>query len=232
MQKNLCLLLTLTVYWSVDSAPTGLGSLEFDNLDTDLADLKYEVEEEDLDDFSRLLDEADTENDEKANVKTSGYKKKAASSKGSTNKHNVQDIKKFRKTAGLHDRGAYDDNEAYAQAEGFAGTAVGVKANEDRKYRKGTKTRGFHRVHHKDEYKKDKVFYEDDIANGAIDKVGAKGHGYKIKAGSGFNKGHFHHDRLKGIVGKSGYSDKGVSDKEFSGYANSQGFDGLFSNES
>ncbi|KOB73699.1 Uncharacterized protein OBRU01_10274 [Operophtera brumata] len=231
--QNLCLLITLAVYLTVEAAPAGLGSLEFDKLDTDLADLKYEVEEEDLDDFSKLLDEADKTSggiQVKTDVDTSGYKTKTASNKGSKSKHNIEDLKKFYKTAGVQDRGAYDDDEVYAQAEGYTGTAVGVKGNEDRKYRKGSKTRGFHRVHHKDEYKKDKVFYEDDETSGVINKVGAKGLGYKLKAGAGFNKGHFHHDRQKGVFGKRGYSDKGFSDKEFSDYADSQGFDGTFSN--
>lgn len=236
MQKKMCLLLSVTV-WLAESAPAGLGSLEFDKLDTDLKDLKYEVEEEDLDDFSKLLDEAgndaSTEDKQaKTNVKTSGFKKKDASNKGSKSKHNIEDLKKFYKTAGVHDRGAYDDDEAYALAEAFAGTAVGVKGNEDRKYRKGTKTRGFHRVHHKDEYKKDKAFYEDDETSGAINKVGAKGFGRKLGAGARFDKGHFHHDRLKGIFGKQGYSDNGFADKEFNEFSDSQGFDGTFSNES
>lgn len=236
MQKNLFLLLTLAVYWTVESAPFGLGSLEFDNLDTNLADLKYDVEEEDLDDFSKLLDETDKATSSGSSQATtgtnnSGYKKKTASKKGAKSKHNIEDLKKFFKTAGVHDQGAYDDDEVYAQAEGFAGTAVGIKGNEDRKYRKGTKTRGFHRVHHKDEFKKDKVFYEDDETSGVIKKVGAKGLGYKLKAGAGFDNGHFHHDRQKGVFGKRGYSDKGFSDKELFDYADSHGSDGSFSNE-
>lgn len=236
MQKNLCLLVTLAVYWRVEAASVGLGSLEFDKLDTDLADLKYEVEEEDLDDFSKLLDEADNTSggisQAKTNVDTSGYKKKSASNKGSKSTHNIGDLNKFYKTAGVHDQGANDDDEVYAHVEGYTGTAVGMKGNEDKKYRKGSKTRGFHTVHHKDEYKKDKVFYEDDETSGVLNKVAAKGVGYKLKAGEGFNKGHFHHDRQKGVFGKRGYSDKGFSDKQFSDYAGSQGFDGSFYNES
>ncbi|XP_059051872.1 uncharacterized protein LOC131846554 [Achroia grisella] len=237
MHKNLCIALSLTVccYWA-ESSPVNLGTLEFDNLDTDLSNLKYEVEEEDLDDFSKLLDEADDSksvNDKSnTNVKTNGFKKKNTASKGVKAKHNVQDLKKFYKATRAHDDGDYDDDDVYAIAQALAGTAIGIKGNETRKYRKGTKTRGFHRVHHKDEYKKDKEFYEDDETNGAIKKVDAKARGYKIGAGAGFHKGHFHHDRRKGLYGKEGYADKGFFDKEFRGFSDSEGFDGSFNNES
>ncbi|XP_049884537.1 uncharacterized protein LOC126379763 [Pectinophora gossypiella] len=236
MQKWwLVLSLTLVCYWA-ESSPVGLGTLEFDNLDTDLDSLSYEVEEEDLDDFSKLLDEEAAAKEAKANeqnksVKTSGFKKKNTANKGLKSKHNIQDLKKFYKSAGVHDQGAYDDDDVYAAVEGVAAQAVGIKGNEDRTYRKGTKTRGFHRVHHKDEYKKDKAFYEDDETKGTIKKVGAKGLGYKIGAGAGFNKGHFHHNRQKGIYGKQGFLDKKLLDKEFKGYSDAQGFDGSFSSD-
>lgn len=239
MQNKLCFALSLTfVCFLADSSPVGLRTLEFDNLDSDLDHLAYEVEEEDLDDFAKLLDDADeTENSSannkaKTSLKTSGFKKKNTNKKGSNDKHNIQNLKKFYKTAGIHDQGAYDDDDSYAVVEGVAAQAVGVKGSEDRKYRKGTKTRGFHRVHHKDEYKKDKVFYEDDETKGTLKKVGAKGLGFRIGGGAGFNKGHFHHDHQKGIYGREGFADKGFANKKFNDYSDSQGFDGSFSSNS
>lgn len=240
MQKKLCFVLSITLvnYWA-ESLPAGLGTLEFDKLDTDLADLSsYEVEEEDLDDFGKLLDYADESNDNsakdktKTSVKTSGFKTKNTAKKGLKKNHNIQDLKKFYKTGGVNDQGSYDDDIVYAHAEGAAAQAVGIKGNEDRTYRKGTKARGFHRVHHKDEYKKDKVFYEDDEIKGTLKKVGAKGTGFRIGAGAGFNKGNFRHDRQKGLYGKQGYADKSFSNKQLKEYSDSQGFDGNFSNES
>lgn len=211
--KNLYLLLALTVLPAIASAP--VDSLEFDKLDTDLADLKYEVEEEDLDDFSKLLDEKAANNQ----GDTSGYTKKTASNQGSKRKHNIGDLKKFFKTEKAYDNGSNDDDEIYAQAEGYRGSAFGVQGNEKRKFRKGTKTRGFHRVHHQDEYKKDKQFYEDDETSGVINKIGAKGSGLKLKAGAGFNQGRFHHDRQKGLFGSRGFADRGFADKAFAEYS-------------
>ncbi|XP_075984474.1 uncharacterized protein LOC142982060 [Anticarsia gemmatalis] len=243
MQKKICLVLTLTVVYLAESSPLNLGALEFDNLDTDLSQLSYEVEEEDLDDFSKLLDEQDgttksasasDKNSAKAktNVNTSGFKKKNTVNKGVKSNHNIGDLKKFFKAAGVHDQGSFDDADIYAIAEGLAAAAVGTDGKESRTYKKGTKTRGFHRVHHKDEYKKDQEFYEDDETKGTINKVGARGLGVKVGAGAGFDKGHFHHDRQKGIFGKQGYLDKGYLDAEINGYSDSQGFDGAFTNSS
>ncbi|XP_053616000.1 uncharacterized protein LOC128678453 [Plodia interpunctella] len=236
MQKKICFALSLTVfcYWA-ESSPLK-RTLEFDNLDTDIADLKYEVEEEDLDDFSKLLEESDENSKSAANgkakVKTSGFKKKNTANKGIKGKKNIQDVKKFYKTGSIYDDGDYDDEEKYGLVEGVAGEAVGIKGNENRKYRKGTKVSGFHRVHHKDEYKKDKEFYEDDETSGSIQKNGVKKFGFKVGAGTGFQKGRFHHDRMKGVYGKEGFADKGFFDKQFSEFADSQGFDGSFKNNS
>lgn len=240
MQKKLCFVLSLTlVCFLVDSSPVGLGTLEFDNLDSDIDHLAYEVEEEDLDDFAKLLDNADettksSSANNKANtiVKTSGFKRKNTNNKGSNNKHNIQNLKRFYKSAGKHDQGAYDDDDLYAVVEGVAAQAVGVMGSEDRNYKKGTKSRGFHRVHHKDEYKKDKVFYEDDEIKGTLKKVGAKGLGFRIGAGAGFNKGHYHHDNQKGIYGREGFADKGFANRNFEDYSDSQGFDGSFTSDS
>ncbi|XP_030020707.1 uncharacterized protein LOC115440506 [Manduca sexta] len=240
MQKTLCLVLSLSICYLAESAPPSLGSLEFDKLDTDLSDLRYEVEEEDLDDFSKILDEADVigkkaekaTKEAKTSLKTSGFKKKNATNVGLKGKYDIGDLKKFFNIAGVDDKGAYDDDKIYALAQAGFGEAVGIKGDEQRKYRKGTKTRGFHKVHHKDEYEKDKLFYEDDETKGSIDKVGAKATGVKLAAGAGFNKGHFHHDRQKGIYGKQGYLDKGFLDKQFNGFSDAQGFDGEFKTDS
>lgn len=240
MQKKLCFIFSLTlVCFLADSSPVGLDTLEFDNLDSDIDQVAYEVEEEDLDDFAKLLDDADettkssgVNNNAKTTVKTLGFKRKNTNNKGSNNKHNIQNFKKFYKSAGLHDQGAYDDDDVYAVVEGVAAKAVGVKGSEDRNYKKGTKTRGFHRVHHKDEYKKDKVFYEDDETKGTLKKVGAKGLGFRIGGGAGFNKGHHHHDHLKGIYGRERFANKGFANNNFRDYSDSQGFDGSFNSDS
>lgn len=228
MQSKLGLVISLSLFclW-VESRPA-----EFEELDADLSGLSYEVEEEDIEDFAKALDGSDDVSEMESTSKTSGFRKNQSASKGVKGKKNSANENKVYKVRHGPDRGSYDDDDVYGDVEGIVGQAVSVTGNEDRKYRKGKKTRGFHRVHHKDEYKKDKVYYEDDETKGLIKKVGAKGHGYKISGGAGFNKGHFDHDRKKGLYGKRGYTDKGLVDKEVKAYSNSQGFDKVFSNSS
>ncbi|CAH0402409.1 unnamed protein product [Chilo suppressalis] len=237
MHKKLCFILSLTVlrYWT-EASPVNLGTLEFDRLDTDLDDLKYEVEEEDLDDLTKYLDDRaeinGNEDKSKTKLKASGFRKNDKTNKGLKSKHNILDLKKLFQIIGAKDQGSFSDDEIFAAAEGLAAEAVGAKGKEERKFKKGTKTRGFHRVHHKDEYKKDKEFYEDDETTGSIKKVGGKAVGYKIGGGIGFDKGHFHHDRQKGIFGKQGYLDKGFINKEYSDFSDDQGYEGSYNSDS
>lgn len=240
MQKKLCFALSLTlIYYWTEASPVKLGTLEFDKLDTDLDDLKYEVEEEDLDDYSKLVDNADSSKsvnsgneNSKENGKTSTFKKKNTANKGLASNYNIEDLKKFFKVAGISDKGGYNIDDVYAAIAALASQTVGAKGTEERKYKKGTKTSGFHRVHHKDEYKKDKEFYEDEETTGNIKKVGGKVLGYKIGSGAVFDKGHYHNDRKKGIYGGEGYLGKGFIDKQYADYSNSQSLEDPFQSDS
>ncbi|CAK1594100.1 unnamed protein product [Parnassius mnemosyne] len=188
MDKKLCfaLALTLACYW-VESAPNGIEDLDFDRSDSDLSNVSYRIEDEDLDDFSRLIDDAypntKANNNAKTKVNNFGFKKKNIDSKGIKSKHNIQDLKRFLKSGELHDEELYDNDDEYTLSKGAGAKAIRVTGNEDRKYRKGTKTRGFHRIQHKDEYKKDKEIYEDDETSGIIKKIGAKGLGIRVNTG-------------------------------------------------
>ncbi|KAI5645842.1 hypothetical protein NE865_02112 [Phthorimaea operculella] len=229
--RTLCLALSLSLMtWWAKSSPLGVKTLDFDNLDTGLDSLSYEVEEEDLDDFIKELgnEEASEEEKRRSNNKSKGFKKEEKSNKGSRNKHNKQDLKKSFQIEGIRNRGAYNDDDLYSNADAAAAQAVGVQGTENRIYRKGTKTSGFHRIHHKDEYKKDKTFYEDDETIGKINKIGSKASGLKIGAGLAIRKGHINHDRKQGAYGKRGYLDKGFSEKDFNSFNDEQAFEKSF----
>lgn len=233
MLKNLCVILSLTVLFRTDASPVKSSYEDLDSI-LDYGDL-YQIEEEDLEDFSKLFNTADdasksaANSKTKTNVNTSGYKKKKTANKGIQSNHDIKDLKKFYKLAGVHDQGAFDDNDEYLQGDAVAVGALGMTVNENKTYKKGSKTRGFHRVHHKDEYKKDREFYEDDNTSGSTKKFGGNGLGFIGKAGGSINRGHFHHDRQKGIYGKQGYLDQGSLSKDLKGYSDLQGFDGSFS---
>lgn len=234
MQKNLFFVLSLTsILCCTGSSPVNLGSLEYDNLDTDLSKLKYEPNDGDLEDFfktSNKKSSSEQNNSEKEKNKTSvsGFKKKNTDEEGLKVKYDLEGLKKFLKQIGLHDAGSYDDGAIYGIAKGLAAKGVGVTGNEERKYKKGIKSKGFHKISHKDEYNKDNEFYVEDETSGVIKKIGAKGIGFELGGGAGIKKGYFHHDHDKGLFGKEGVSDKAALSKEYEGYSDSQGFDGYF----
>lgn len=224
--NRLLLVLSLTSFlcWT-ESSPADY-SLGFDNLDTDLSDLKYESEGT-LDDFFKS-DKKEEQSGAKSKASATGTKKKTSNKKGLNIKYDIQDLKKFLKLLGLRDAESYDDAGIYAVAKGVAASGVGVTANEERKYKKGAKSKGFHRISHKDEYNDDKEYYADDEISGVIKKIGAKGLGFESGAGAGFQKGYYHHDHDKALFGKEGFSDNGKLNKESEGFTDNQGFDAYF----
>ena len=223
MQKKiLVLVLTLTIVYFAESSPINVGTLEFDNLDVDYPDLGYERDEPSWGTtlFVKLFDQV-----------TGKPAKDAKASKDSVKKNNVTkrvhgthsrgDINSFFKNADAFDHGEYDDSEEYAKAAATTVAAAVTKGKETRTYTRGKKTTGFHRVHHKDEYKKDQEFYENDVTNGTINKAAAKAVATTASAGASTKKGSFKHDRHKGIQVKQGNVDHGFLDKQFNEYMES-----------
>lgn len=135
-----------------------------------------------------------------------------------------------------HDEGEYEEAEGekkghhdeaaahgkhYASGEGYKGGDHGHKKH----FSKGEDVSGYHKVFHKDEYKKDHDFY--DVA----DKSGHfKKHGYE-NAHHGAEKGGHekggHHDSAfnKGGFGKAGYHAKGHIDDADHGHDAKEGYD-------
>ncbi|CAG9568314.1 unnamed protein product [Danaus chrysippus] len=223
MQNKLFFVFSLTFLYWVKSSPVDRGSLAFDSLDTDISDLKYEGG---LEDFFKTDDE--TKSKPKTKINASGFRKKKSKNLGVKIDYDIEDLKKFLKEAGLKDVGSYDDGAIYALAEGITAKGLGVTGNEEKKYKKGFKTKGCHRISHKDEYQKDKEFYNEDETSGVIKKVGAKGFGFKSGIGAEIGKGYFKHNRAKGLYGKTGFSDVGNLNKDYEGYADSDGIEEYF----
>uniref|UniRef100_A0A2A4K669 Uncharacterized protein n=1 Tax=Heliothis virescens TaxID=7102 RepID=A0A2A4K669_HELVI len=236
MQKKiLCLVLTLTIVCLAESSPISLGFLKFDNLDTDIADLKYEEDDETLEKIFDVTTEGSKKKDDKtrnaSESKHLGFIKKNIIDKGHHGKLNEGDLKQFFKKAKVHDYGRYGDGEMFAITGAIAATAAADTVKATRTFRKGNKTRGFHRVQHKDEYKKDQEFFEDDETKGTISKAATKGLSTKARAGAAFNKGFFKDDGEEDILAKEGYLNRGFEDTEDKDLYNSQGYEESFSDE-
>lgn len=239
LKKTLFLILTLTVAYFAESSPINVGTLEFNDLDVEYSDVGYENDEPAAGwaaILSKLISDATKtpSKDSKASnndEKTSGLKKKKNSNKGLHSTHSTGDLNTFFKKANAYDHGLIDDSDESARADAVAAKAAVTKGKETRTYARGKKTTGFHRVQHKDEYKKDQEFYEQDETKGTINRAGAKALGTAVSAGAGFNKSSFKHDRQKGINGKQGYLDTGFTDKHFSEFDESENVDDEFPSE-
>ncbi|CAH0678071.1 unnamed protein product [Spodoptera exigua] len=238
MQKKImCLVLTLTVARFAESWPRKPEVLE--NLNADYSAQGFDDEDEATNPFSKLLRIGEVikkpivfeEDGKDVNLKIIGSKKKNSERKNEKTKYRSGDTKSFYKTGGSREHGAYDDLDINALANAIAATAAVIKANENRTYRRGNKTRGFHRVHHKDEYKKDQEFYEDDETKGSINKNALNGAGKSLEVKGTLNKGTFNHDQNKGLYGKEGFLENGFTDTQFVGFDDSLGLDASFSNE-
>ncbi|CAH2054179.1 unnamed protein product, partial [Iphiclides podalirius] len=233
MEKKLLFAMTLTLAWRWgETASKGLDYQS--DLDSDFA--PYTLDEYDFDDFPELRDDdqkgsthhGDTSDSLPSKVNTTGYERKKTASKDLKSQHSIGDLKKFFKSRGLHDEGDYSDDDAHEISEGLASKAVKVTGNEERKYRKGTKTRGFHSIQHKDEYKKDKEIYGDDETSGFIKKTGNKRIGLAVDTGLGHSQRSFHNDHSKAVQGKQGFYDKGRSRKQNRAYSDYRGFNSYF----
>lgn len=236
MEKKLFFALTLTLaYQWGETASKGLDGSQ-PELDTNL---EYAIDDRYFDDFSKLLDDNREENSNennsydniKAKVNSSGYKRKKSNNDNHVSEHSVGNFKKLFNSDSLHDKEDCIDDDAHENTEGNASKDVKVTGDEVRKYRKGTKTRGFHHVQHKDEYKKDKEIYEDDETSGVIKKKGAKEFGLVIDAGMGHSQRNYHKDHKKALRGKQGFYDTGRSSKQNKAYSDSKGFNSYFDAE-
>ncbi|KAJ8709335.1 hypothetical protein PYW07_009161 [Mythimna separata] len=237
--QTLCLVLTLTLVCFAESSPTNVGTLEFDNLEVDYPDLGYEQDENWGAIFSKLLGGTTkkplkypkvSEDSETTSAKTSGTKQTKKTNKGVQTSLKSGDLSSFFKEIAGRDKGAYDDADEAARADATAATAAVTKGKATRTFARGNKTTGFHRVYHKDEYKKDQDFYEFDETKGTVNGAGGKITGTKASAGAGYKKGSFDHKREKDIHGKEGSLDTGFLDKQFSEFEDNEDLDGEFSN--
>ncbi|KAK9876626.1 hypothetical protein WA026_014005 [Henosepilachna vigintioctopunctata] len=133
-------------------------------------------------------------------------------------KHKGHYAKGGAKASSDHDEAGYSASKAEA-AEGKNGESF---SKSDR-HKKGSKTTGFHKVYHKDEYKKDHSFYDEKDSSGHQGKY-EKGASQYGKESAAFEKGGHskkHHDQSN--HGAEGYLEKGRYAKQDKGHREQQG---------
>lgn len=104
-------------------------------------------------------------------------------------------------------------------SKGESGGSYGAAAS----HKKGHKTKGFHNVYHKDEYKKDTAFYDDAHKSGNFEKHG-EFRDHHASAEGEFKKGAHHKSgHAKTEAGKEGKFDRGHDHEESKGHKNAEG---------
>lgn len=119
---------------------------------------------------------------------------------------------------GHHDEAAAHGKH-YAAGENYKGGDHGHKQH----FSKGEDVTGYHKVFHKDEFKKDHDFYDVADKSGHFSKHGAEEANHKSQKGG--HKGAGHHDSAfnKGGFGKNGFQAKGHIDDNDLGHSAEEG---------
>lgn len=137
------------------------------------------------------------------------YKKKEAFDKGEEEKHASHHHKGSGSEQGGEKKGHVDEAKKYSEGHESSSGAKATDFLHKKGHKKGHKKSGFHTVHHKDEFKKDEHFFDeehdlgDESVHGHSGSEHAHKHGGEKKAGhhnSGYNEAHHkkHGDKEEG----------------------------------
>ncbi|CAD1475734.1 unnamed protein product [Heterotrigona itama] len=172
---------------------------------------------------------ANEEYSENETEREKGYKKGRESSETKTGSDDSEHKEGYYENKDEHAEGhvaEVENHGSHDKAEKFKdGGSYGHKSY----YKKGYKTNGYHNVFHKDEYKKETEFYDDDHKKGHFEEYEELDEGYKsdegdFKKGGRHSSGHDYQDR-----GKKGRYDKGRRDNQDQGHRAEKGEESYYS---
>lgn len=158
---------------------------ELEDVSSDNLEIKDEKDKSYLEKKGKKYDSSDnTSSGEKSDKE---YKNQHAYKKGQSGRHGEENEKgTFAMKSGQHknhnDSASHYD-EHYDNGSGSRNENFAISTS----HKKGRKTTGFHKVYHKDEYKKDHVFYDERNKNGHYEKFGNHQNDHSVTKG-GFQK--------------------------------------------
>ncbi|KAL1131658.1 hypothetical protein AAG570_011271 [Ranatra chinensis] len=116
--------------------------------------------------------------------------------KGRHQEHGHEDNAGVAKSTTGEKKGHLKETNSYTDGQQASLGDKGTKSHRSKGHKKGKKTTGFHSVHHKDEYKKDEVFYDEDSS---------------VDEEQGHELGHYAYKGEDGVSGKYGHLDSGYA---------------------
>ncbi|XP_063927798.1 RNA-binding protein EWS-like [Zophobas morio] len=161
---------------------------------------------------------------------STGYKTAEEYDKGAQGQHDSKGHKEFYNEQGGNKANHHDQAAHYGQKEEASKGSQGSHFSQSKSHKKGSKTKGYHRVHHKDEFKKDHSFYDESDASGQFSKHGDYDANHASHKG-GFEKGG-HEDGAyqQGEQGVKGFVDKGHFNGQNSGFKGEEGKEAFYKN--
>ncbi|XP_053674613.1 histidine-rich glycoprotein-like [Anopheles nili] len=207
--------------------PTLLGE---DHEDDDEHGAVYRVEEHDHED-----DDDGEEREEHGSAYDVGHhaKKGVTSDKGYDEKHSHERGRKGSYGKEHHENqyanGAdrshshHDEGSHHRDHHAAAHRTKGGKHHEKKHHKKGSKTTGYHNVFHKDEYKKEHVFYDTSDHSGQFKKYGSAHEHHGLETGQHASGGHENRAHREGGHKKSGGSQHGAYDEHQDAFRHQHG---------
>ncbi|CAB0003481.1 unnamed protein product [Nesidiocoris tenuis] len=152
-----------------------------------------------------------------------GFKKQEKYEKGHSETHGHEEEKGGKKEESGAKAGHLVEGNEYAKGHKEGHGSKGSKHGHSKGHKKGHKTKGFRTVHHKDEYKKDEVFYDEEHDAGHHKGHGQDHQAHKHAKGGSKKKGHLNSGYKHAKKGHKADQEKGHSYKGAKGHSGSHG---------
>ncbi|XP_050075185.1 histidine-rich glycoprotein-like [Anopheles maculipalpis] len=152
-----------------------------------------------------------------------GYDKKHALDHASKGSYGKEDHKQQYGHGGDRKHSHHDEASHYNDHHAEAKRTKGGKHHEKKHHKKGSKTTGYHNVYHKDEYKKEHVFYDTSDHTGQFKKYGSSHEHHAKDAGQHAKGGHEDHAHQESSHKKAGSKQHGAYDQHHTAFQNGHG---------
>uniref|UniRef100_A0A182IVY0 Uncharacterized protein n=1 Tax=Anopheles atroparvus TaxID=41427 RepID=A0A182IVY0_ANOAO len=143
-----------------------------------------------------------------------GYDKKHALEQASRGSHGKEDHSHRYAQDGARKKSHHDEGSHYHDHHQEAKRTKGGKHHEKKHHKKGSKTTGYHNVYHKDEYKKEHVFYDTSDHSGQFKKYGSAHEHHANEEGHHGAGGHEEQAHQESGYRKAGSKDQGRYDDQ------------------
>ncbi|XP_062559269.1 filaggrin-like [Armigeres subalbatus] len=152
-----------------------------------------------------------------------GYKSKHSLQKGSKGSYDDENHSHSYDNEGDRKK-SYHDEDGYEKNHHDEGHSVkGGKHGEKKSHKKGSKTTGYHNVYHKDEFKKEHIFYDTADHSGNFKKYGSSHKEHSNDEEQFAKGGHNEAAHARKKYSKKGHSEDGKHDSNHREYKNQRG---------